>query len=244
MREASEKNAKKIILAIQNDPTDPPHLAGQWLSEIGFEIKTLRADLGEEVPVTVPENVFALMPLGGHMGALDDHIAPWLVNERALLADAVAKKVPIFAICLGAQLLAAATGGEVSRAQTSEIGIYEITRNQTSDPIFNFPAGIITAQWHEDQVSKLPPGAVCLASSLACANQIYRIGSNAYATQFHPEADASIIREWETNADHAFTQSGKTSVMDEVVEAEAELIQTWKPIVQSWGQLILGNTTK
>ena len=64
MREASENNTKKIILAIQNDPTDPPHLAGQWLSEIGFEVKTLRADLGEEVPATVPENVFALMPLG------------------------------------------------------------------------------------------------------------------------------------------------------------------------------------
>jgi GMP synthase (glutamine-hydrolysing) len=240
MLEKSEKSANnKIILAIQNDPTDPPHLAGQWLSEIGFEVKTLRADLGEEVPTTVPENVFALMPLGGHMGALDDHIAPWLVNERALLADAVAKEVPIFAICLGAQLLAAATGGEVSRAQTSEIGIYEVSRNQSSDPIFNFPSGTIAAQWHEDLVSKLPPSAVCLASSPACENQIYRIGSKTYAVQFHPEIDASIIRDWEANADNAFIESGKSSVESEVAKAEAELIRTWKPIVQSWGQLIL-----
>jgi len=239
MREASEKNTKKIILAIQNDPTDPPHLAGRWLEELGFEIKTLRADLGEEVPSRVPKNIFALMPLGGHMGALDDHIAPWLINERALLADAVAKEVPIFAICLGAQLLAAATGGVVSRAQTSEIGIYEISRNQTSDPIFNFPAGAIAAQWHEDLVSELPPEAVCLASSPACANQIYRIGSNAYAVQFHPEIDASIIRDWEANADNAFIESGKSSVESEVANAEAELIRTWKPIVQSWGELIL-----
>ena len=240
MPEKSEKSAnKKIILAIQNDPTDPPHLAGRWLEELGFEVKTLRADLGEEVPSRVPENIFALMPLGGHMGALDDHIAPWLINERTLLADAVAREVPIFAICLGAQLLAAATGGVVSRAQTSEIGIYEISRNQTSDPIFNFPAGTIAAQWHEDLVSELPPEAVCLASSPACANQIYRIGSNAYAVQFHPEIDASIIRDWEANADNAFIESGKSSVESEVARAEAELIQTWKPIVQSWGELIL-----
>ena len=68
---------KPIILAIQNDQTDPPHLAGRWLMELGFEIQILRAYLGETVPVVVPDGIAALMPLGGHMGALDDHIADW-----------------------------------------------------------------------------------------------------------------------------------------------------------------------
>jgi len=84
----------------------------------------------------------------------------------------------------------------------------------------------------------LPPSAVCLASSPACENQIYRIGSKTYAVQFHPEIDASIIRDWEANADNAFIESGKSSVESEVAKAEAELIRTWKPIVQSWGELI------
>ena len=48
---------KKIILAIQNDPTDPPHLAGRWLMEIGFEIEIIRAYKGESVPSSVPKNV-------------------------------------------------------------------------------------------------------------------------------------------------------------------------------------------
>ena len=112
----------KTILAIQNDETDPPHLVGRWLMELGFEIKILRAYAGESVPSAVPENIAGVIPLGGHMGALDDHVAPWLPNERALLADAIARNIPVFAICLGTQLLAAAIGGKVTRAKIVEIG--------------------------------------------------------------------------------------------------------------------------
>ena len=82
------------ILAIQNDETDPPHLAAQWLEEQGHEIVILRAYSGEEVPATVPVGIDALMPMGGHMGALDDHIASWLPNERAMIADAAARDLP------------------------------------------------------------------------------------------------------------------------------------------------------
>ena len=99
------------IWAIQNDETDPPHLAGRWLQEQGHEIVVLKAYSGEKVPTTVPADIDALMPLGGHMGALDDHLAPWLVNERAMIVDAASREIPIFAICLGAQLVAAALGG-------------------------------------------------------------------------------------------------------------------------------------
>ena len=41
------------------------------------------------------------------MGAGDDDVAPWLPDERALLADAVGKGIPVLGLCLGAQLLAA-----------------------------------------------------------------------------------------------------------------------------------------
>ena len=230
----------KTILAIQNDPTDPPHLAGRWLMELGYAIKILRAYDGEEVPTTVPADIHALMPLGGHMGAMDDHVAPWLPAERALLKDAVDRDIPIFAICLGAQLLAAATGGEVSRASESEIGIYSIqsTAASAQDPLFNFAGSLPVAQWHEDYVSKLPASATLLASSDLCTNQVYRVGSKSYAVQFHPEIDASIIHTWEEHADNAFIESGKSSVESEVAAAESELISTWKPIVQEWGRLI------
>lgn len=230
--------SKKVILAIQNDETDPPHLVGKWLEEIGFEVKTIHAYNGEALPNKVPENVAALMPLGGHMGAMDDHVAPWLRAEREMLADAVAKDFPIFAICLGAQLLAAATDGKVERMETNEIGIYEIN-SVAKDEIVDFGPSAITTQWHEDYVTVLPTGATRLAASELCPNQIYKMGSHTYAFQSHPEVDAAIITRWEKDADNAFIESGSVSVKERVAIAEDELIKTWKPIVQKWGRSIL-----
>lgn len=229
------------ILAIQNDETDPPHLAARWLQEQGHEIQILRAFDGEAVPTTVPEGIDALMPMGGHMGALDDHIAAWLPNERAMLADAAARDIPIFAICLGAQLVAAALGGEVSRAQTPEIGVYEITSTGITDPVFELTGADPVTQWHEDMVTRLPDGAVTLASSPLCANQIYRFGSKSYAVQFHPEVDAAMVRSWEDHADNAFQTSGKSGIESEFLAAEDRLYATWKPTIQRWGALIASN---
>jgi GMP synthase-like glutamine amidotransferase len=235
--------AAKTILAIQNDETDPPHLVGRWLMELGFEIKILRAYAGEFVPATVPESIAGVIPLGGHMGALDDHIAPWLANERALLADAIAREIPVFAICLGTQLLAEATGGKVTRAKIVEIGAKEIFPSvaAASDSIFNFAGPLPVTQWHEDEVSTLPPGAVTLASSPACANQIYRVGENSYGVQFHPEADLAIVAKWEEHADHAFQTSGVTSALPEYQAKVDEITSTWRPFIQAWGMKVLSH---
>ena len=233
--------AKPIILAIQNDETDAPHLVGEWLIELGFEIQILRAYLGEPVPKVVPHNISALIPLGGHMNATDDANFPWLPAERSLLKDAIDRDIPIFAICLGTQLLAVAGGGRVERAKIGEVGIYSVTSIDVPDAIFDFHGELPVAQWHEDFVAELPTNATLLASSELCTNQIYRIGSKSYGVQFHPEIDLSIIKIWEEAADNAFIDSGKTTIQPEVAAAEAVLIKTWKPIVQRWGREVLTN---
>jgi len=232
------------ILAIQNDVTDPPHLVGHWLAELGFSIETIRPYLGDKVPNHVPEEVVALLPLGGHMNANDDERFPWLVDERRLLANALKDDVPVLGICLGAQLLAVAAGGKVERAKTGEVGIYEIfssNSNNFSDPleeIFTFSHPLPVTQWHEDEITILPEEAILLASSTACRNQIYRIGHLTYGLQFHPEIDLSIIRDWESDADSAFLESGKTTIQPEVERMQSELIATWKPFIQRWGDAI------
>ena len=73
-------SSQRILLVIQNDESDPPHLAGQWLQEIGYELRVIRAFAGEPIPQQIDDEITALMPLGGHMGAMDDHVAPWLAN--------------------------------------------------------------------------------------------------------------------------------------------------------------------
>ena len=230
---------KPTILAIQNDETDAPHLVGRWLEELGFEIRVLRAYAGEDVPAQVPDDIVALIPLGGHMNATEDHLHPWLAPERALLKDAIDRDIPIFAICLGTQLLALAGGGKVERARIGEVGIYSIFGVNEPDPIFTFNSELSVAQWHEDQVTELPDGATLLASSELCRNQIYRLGTKSYGVQFHPEIDLSVVKWWEAEADNAFLDSGKSSIQEEFAAAEAQLVSTWKPVVQRWGQEVL-----
>jgi GMP synthase-like glutamine amidotransferase len=230
---------RPVILAIQNDETDAPHLVGRWLEELGFEIRVLLAYAGEAVPTIVPDGVDALIPLGGHMNANEDHLHPWLPLERALLKDAIDRDIPIFAICLGTQLLAVAGGGRVDRAEIGEVGIYSVTGVGVDDSIFAFDKALPVAQWHEDQVSVLPDGATLLASSELCVNQIYRLGSNSYGVQFHPEIDLEIVKWWEAEADNAFKDSGKKSIQAEMAAAESALASTWKPVIERWGKEVL-----
>src|SRR5450759_4461344 len=58
----------------------------------------------------------ALVVMGGPMSAYDDEASPWLPAELATIAATVATGTPVLGICLGAQLLARACGGEVRRA--------------------------------------------------------------------------------------------------------------------------------
>ena len=46
---------------------------------------------------------------------------------------------------------------------------------------------------HKEAISALPRHAVLLASSPGCPVQAFRIGSHAYATQFHPELDPPAL---------------------------------------------------
>ena len=233
------------ILFIQNYATDPPHLVGRWLKEIGFTIEIIRAYDGDAIPAELPSHVKGVIALGGAMGALDDELYPWLAHERDLLKKIVDQGVPVIGICLGAQLLGAALGGTVGRLEENEIGIYEIEQI-TVDPIFSLGSSALTTQWHEDYVSVLPEGATLLAKSANCPTQIYRVGELTYGLQCHPEADASIVALWENKPDNAFKNFEKSedhgTIADTVKAREADLEHLWKPPIQRWGEEVLSRS--
>ena len=234
--------AAKTILFIQNYATDPPHLVGEWLQELGFTFSVIKAYDGEEVPRDLSQEVAALIPLGGAMNALQDDLYPWLADEKALIRQAVEKGIPVLGICLGAQLLGTALGGKVDRLESNEIGIYEINQIHP-DSIFKFSGGIPTTQWHEDFVSELPEGATLIAESELCPTQIFKVAELSYGLQCHPEADASIVADWEAKPDNAFTHfTGKSTdatIASTVKARESDLVSTWKPLIQNWGSAVL-----
>jgi GMP synthase-like glutamine amidotransferase len=240
-------DGRPIVLAIQNDPTDPPLLVGEWLAEDGVRVLVVEAYAGADVPTEVPDGVHGVLAMGGAMGANDDEAAPWLPAERALLADAVAEGVPVLGLCLGGQLLAAATGGRVELGPTQEIGLVDVQRTVEGviDPVIGqaVPArgvDIPAAQWHQDHITELPDGAVLLLTNSACRVQAFRLGDAAYGLQLHPELDGAIFRSWADYGDEALERSGVDPLVaaDDVEAADADLVAAWRPVTRAWGELV------
>ncbi len=98
-------------------------------------------------------------------------------------------RIPLLAICYGAQYLAQHFGGEVNPSLAREYGRAILTVNDQSCPLFkNIPANSQVWMSHGDTIAKLPSGAVQVASTGDIANAAYRIeGEKSYALQFHPE---------------------------------------------------------
>jgi GMP synthase (glutamine-hydrolysing) len=146
-----------------------------------------------------------MVVMGGPMGACDDAAHPWLAAERECIGAAVRAGLPFFGACLGSQLLAASLGGRVYTGETPEVGVLdvELTEAGRDDPVVgDLPESFPTLQWHSDSFD-LPPGAVGLASSPAYANQAFRVGTTAYAVQFHLEVTSEMAAEWATVPDYA-----------------------------------------
>ena len=190
--------ALTTILVLQPDQTDPPERVGEWLRHEGIALRMIRPFDGEAVPTTVVED--GVIVLGGDMGAHDDRDHPWLSDIKVLLHRAVAFQVPTLGICLGAQLLAAATGGQVERgADGMESGVAVIAPRPEAkgDELFgSLPERMRMMTMHRDAITALPPGALWLADSDPYPHQAFRLGSSAWGVQFHPEISPATYRTW------------------------------------------------
>ncbi|MBF8250801.1 MAG: Glutamine amidotransferase, class I, partial [Deltaproteobacteria bacterium] len=144
------------------------------------------------------EGCGGLIIMGGPMNVYEETEYPFLKDEDRLIKEALAKKLPMIGVCLGAQLMAKAAGAKVTKGQKKEIGWYplHLSKEATTDPALKIlPKEIEVFQWHGDTF-EIPKGAVRLASSELFHNQAFRIGENAYAFQFHIEVTEAIIKEW------------------------------------------------
>ena len=152
-----------------------------------------------------------LVVLGGPMGVYDADQHPFLHHERAVLAERLAAGRPCLGICLGAQLLAAAAGSEVTRGKNGlEVGVGTVrwTKDGTADPVLTpgKPKSVV-AHWHGDTYSAVP-GGVLLASSDRYAQQAFRVGPS-YGLQFHLELTAAALGEWLDGDAEALGAAGK-----------------------------------
>jgi len=139
-----------------------------------------------------------LVVFGGEQAATDDHTHAYLPDLCALMRDTTASDRAVMGICLGAQLLARAYGGQNRLGAAPEFGWHGVSLTDAgrTDPLLaHLPGQFPIFQWHGDTFT-LPEGAVHLAASTAVAAQAFRIGRATYGTQFHFEASRAVVAEW------------------------------------------------
>lgn len=115
---------------------------------------------------------------------------------RALARRVVATDYPFLGACYGIGVLGTLAGGVVDRTYGEAIGArpVRLSAEGIEDPLFGELPEVFGAYLgHKEAVSRLPEGAVLLASTDTCPVHAFRLGRNVYATQFHPELDAVAI---------------------------------------------------
>lgn len=216
---------------------------GDRLRDHGIELEIVGPDTGKSVPDTL-ENVDGLVVLGGSMGPTDDEVAPWLPATRLLLSEAVAQELPTLGICLGAQLLATATGGHVrTNPKGPEVGLQSVTLTEaaSTDPLLGgLESSLPVVQWHWLEAETLPEDAQVLATSPACRNQAYRLGERAWGVQFHPEALGQAARDWAAESEKELHELGldPQQVIQDVETAEPTLRSTWQVLGDRFASLV------
>ncbi|GAA2993390.1 GMP synthase (glutamine-hydrolyzing) [Microbacterium terrae] len=150
---------------------------------------------------------------GGPFNASDPPEKKSAVQQRveaefdSLLDEVVARDFPFLGACYGIGTLGAHQGAVIDRTFPEPISVVTVTATEAgaSDPLLaDMPTAFDAFVGHKEAISQLPGSATLLASSATAPVQMFKVGQNVYATQFHPELDVEGI----TTRIHAYADHG------------------------------------
>jgi GMP synthase-like glutamine amidotransferase len=173
------------LLLVRNSAIAPEGAFGEWLAEQGHALTVTTGEALDEAAMDAAEVVVLL---GSAHGVYETGI-PWIARQRALTAQRLARRKPTIGICFGAQMIAAAAGGDSRPMAGGTFFRGWLGLDRVADPVLAGP----WPRWHGDSITP-PPGAELLAEDAGTV-QAFAL-PRAIAVQFHPEATPAILDDW------------------------------------------------
>jgi GMP synthase-like glutamine amidotransferase len=187
------------VLTVANSSDPDSGYVGERFVERGLALRQVLRDRAG-TPSVVPPGTAVLLLLGSAWSVAHPVDRTALETECALVLSAQEHGVPVLGLCYGAQVVAHATGGRVTRALQPEVGLVAV---ESADERV-----VPTGPWwafHSDVISA-PPLAEALASN-ACGLQAFRL-PGVLAVQFHPEVLPTTLDGWLTRVPDMLAAAG------------------------------------
>ena len=199
------------ILVVVHDIDDNLNEMANPIAEAGILMDTwdVQNDSVGRPDLEKLEQYSGIISLGAHAGVLEEEKHPWMSHERKIMQWALATETPLLGLCFGSQLLASAAGSRIYKAENGEFAWTKVNMlpEASSDPVMGALGDTADAfQFHYDSFD-LPENAVLLGESNGTI-EAFRVGSSAWATQFHPEVGLSQQLAWLSTYSRAFAREG------------------------------------
>ena len=113
---------------------------------------------------------------------------PWIERLEEYVRTLHQLRKPMIGICFGHQMIAQALGGRTEKAEQGW-GVGRQTYQMLETPAWldSSPLEFSILASHQDQVTELPDGATCIATSDFCKNAAFTLGDHVLCFQGHPE---------------------------------------------------------
>ncbi|WP_285008573.1 type 1 glutamine amidotransferase [Pedobacter faecalis] len=180
---------------LQHVPFEGPGHIIEWAQHQGHQLSsTLFYEPEPRLPQI--ENIDFLVVMGGPMNVDDEHLYPWLNEEKQFILHCIRGGKKVLGICLGAQLIAACLGAKVITAPHKEIGWFPVAPTESAKEISGFyelfQSRPVVFHWHGDQF-EIPAGSSNLLNTDANTNQAFLYNQHVLGLQFHLEVAHSDV---------------------------------------------------
>ncbi len=214
------------IHCFQHASYEKPGTIKEWADINGHTLSyTLLYKSGSTFPDQGDFDV--LLVMGGAMNVDEEEKYPWLPDEKEFILQTIKTGKKCIGICLGAQLIANALSERVYPNDEKEIGIFPVhfTASALKNDLFKHmenPYHVL--HWHGDTFD-LPDSAILIASTEACRNQAYLVGSNILSFQFHIEMNPGLLEDFIHNDGYELEEKGRYIQDAEEIRRNAVLLQ-------------------